>query len=181
MPQRSGTAREVIAHFSMPSLVLAWLGWLGFIIIALYLLRHEIVTAPVVTSRDRMGHGLDGIGHVLKVGLLVTLSGGLLSFFPRMFKLTRGAVSAGADALWIEHGRLTYADKKLLDVLLTDVMSVELLRERIYAGTIIPQYASWIVIQLKGGKKVKLPPKFVENRDDVIAILRGKLDPAAVS
>jgi len=176
---KSDGSRVVIAHFSKPYLSLAWFGWFGFIAIGLYLLWGEYESGPVAGSRDWAGHSPDKIGYALRVLSLVTLCAGMLSFLPRMWRQARGALSTNAQALWIEDDRLVYADKTLLDVPLADIASVAFIEERIY-GTraIIPQYAPWIAIQLKAGKKVKLPPCFVEKKDDIIAVLRQKL-PAA--
>lgn len=176
MAPESGIKREVIAHFSRPYLMLGWFGWLGFMAVGLYLLWGEIAIGPVAGSRDWTGHSPDKIGYTLRLLALVTVCAGMLFFLPRMLRQARGALSAGADALWIENGRLIYADRKLLDAPLTDIASVAFVEERIYGTrSIIPQYAPWIVIQFRSGKKAKLPPCFVEKKHDVVAVLRQKL------
>jgi hypothetical protein len=177
MPQKPELGREVFAHFSTPSLVIAWLGWLGMLIAGCYFLWGEIVSGPDSASRDMMGNSPDRIMYVVRVGMLVTLCTGLASGLPRMFRLTRGAISARAAALWVENGRLTFADKVLLDVPLTDTVSVEQVREPIYGLSIFPYHVNWIVVQLKNGKKAKLPPTYVENTDDVVAALSRRLGP----
>jgi len=176
---KSDGPREVIAHFSRPYLMLGWFGWLGITAVGFYFLWREIASGPVAGSQDWLGYSPDEMGYILRIVTLVTLCAGMLSFLPRMWRQARGALSTNAQALWIEDDRLVYADKTLLDVPLADIASVAFIEERIY-GTraIIPQYAPWIAIQLKAGKKVKLPPCFVEKKDDIIAVLRQKL-PAA--
>jgi hypothetical protein len=175
MPQKPESGREIFAHFSVPSLVISWLGWLGMLIAGCYFLWSEIVSGPDPASRDVMGHSPDKIEYVIRVGMLVTLCTGLASFLARMLRLTRGAISAGAAALWIENGRLTFADKVLLDVPLSDAVSVEQVRDTIYGLNIFPYHANWIVVCLKNGKKAKLPPKYVENADDVVVALNQRL------
>jgi hypothetical protein len=173
---KSDGPREVIAHFSRPYLVLGWFGWLGITAAGLYFLWGEIASGPVVGSQDWMGHSPDKMGYALRAMVLVTLCAGMLSFLPRMLRQARGALSAGADALWIENGRIIYADRKLLDAPLADIASVAFVEERIYGTkSIIPQYAPWIVIQFKNGKRTKLPPCFVEKKNDIVAVLKRKL------
>src|SRR5690242_13495881 len=102
--------REVIAHFSRPNVMLGWFGWLSIVAIGLYLLWGEIASGPIAGSRDWTGHSPDKIGYALRILALITLCAGMLSFLPRILRQSRGAFSTGAEALWIEDGRLVYAD-----------------------------------------------------------------------
>jgi hypothetical protein len=173
---KSDGPREVIAHFSRPYLMLGWFGWLGITAVGFYFLWREIASGPVAGSQDWLGYSPDEMGYILRIATLVTLCAGMLSFLPRMLRQARGALSAGRDALWIESGRLVYADRKLLDAPLADIGSVAFVEERIYGTkSIIPQYAPWIVVQFKNGKRAKLPPCFVEKKYDVVAVLEAKL------
>jgi hypothetical protein len=157
---RAGAQREVIAHYSARRLALVALVWIGFIAILLYMLQmgyepaHDFVPLPLF-------------------GALLLLP--LLPFLPGTIRLLLGSALAGGAALWIENGRLVYADRKTLDVPLTDIVSVDTVSQFMRGRFGIAAYMESIFIRLKDGKEAKVWAEFVENEGEVVVALQERL------
>jgi hypothetical protein len=98
-----------------------------------------------------------------------------MPFLPRIARLLLGSALAGGAALWIENGRLVYADRKMLDVPLTDVVSVDMVSQFMRARFGIPAYMESIFIRLANGKEARVWAEFVENEGLVVTALQERL------
>jgi len=157
---RAGAQREVIAHYSARRLALITFGWTGFIAIPLYM-----TTMGYDPTYDLVPVPLFGAACLL-------LS---LPFLPGIIRLLIGSALAGGAALWIENGRLVYADRRTLDVPLTDVVSVGMVSEFMRGRFGIPAYMESIFIRLANGREAKVWAEFVENEGEVVTALQERL------
>jgi hypothetical protein len=163
---KNDKSREVIAHFSAS--YLTFMALIFFVFIGLdALMARDKVFGPV---DDPIERGLYAWGFVL-----VTIA--LMILFVGFFRTVRAAVTNKSVALWLEDGRLVYANKKLLDVRARDVLSVDVKREIVRGTTALrAPRATWMVFRLRDGTEAKIPVSvLVENRDDIVANLRERL------
>jgi hypothetical protein len=166
MPQKPESGREVIAHFSISTLLFACAGLLAFAALA-SVMAHDLLFAQ---------NGDDHIKYGLHVWAFAIIGVGLIKLLAMAIRLIRSAVASHGEALWIEDGRLRHADKKVLDVATRDVTAVDLVRAAIYGTSFWPQHVTFMAVRLRDGKDIKLSASgFVENRDDVVVALREKL------
>jgi len=160
-------SREVIAHFSLSKLVWGCIGWLA-VTVLVTIMAHELIFARPVN--DPIKHGMD-IWTFAIIGL------GLLVLLVLALRKIRLVIANQGEAIWLENGRLVYADRKILDAPLEEIRSVELVRQPIY-GTPSPwpPRVTSIVVRLENGREAKLPANgFSENRDDIVASVLTKL------
>ncbi|HKY18573.1 MAG TPA: hypothetical protein VJL82_06540 [Rhizomicrobium sp.] len=159
--------REVVAHFSRSRIASGAVGLLVMTVLGVIMCGHVLLT----------GKTDDWVMHMFRIDDAVTFVGCMAILFILMFRTIRTAIDNHGEAIWLEDGRLTCADKALLDVPAGDVKGVDVVREPIY-GTRSPwpPHMTNLVFYLKDGKAVKISPGgFVEHPGDIADRLREKL------
>jgi hypothetical protein len=161
----------------MPALVFSFAGLLAMVAFAVFWARYEAFTGLDSPAQNQTDRSIHVVGYLVNGWLLVILAIAFFYMLIAAIRVFRDSIANQGEALWIEGGRLVYADKKILDVSLRDVVSVDLNRQRIYnPRLILPHYYTMMVFRLRDGKEVKFPPsRFVENRDDLISQFREKI------
>ena len=166
MASEGGKSREVIAHFEIYKLVISIVIW---VLLAAYWphIKYMAFDDPTVLpiNRSKLVTGAFLVPFILLIWAIA------------MAWHVRAAVANRWVALWIEGGRLVHAHRKILDVPLREISSVEIVTEyqSFYSAfRKIPRRL--IVIRANDEKPAKLAASsFREPADEVVSRIRRQL------